>query len=33
LACASASTCMAVGAFTNTFPNGPKFGLAERLNG
>jgi hypothetical protein len=33
LACASASTCMAVGAFTNTFPNGPKFGLAERWNG
>jgi hypothetical protein len=29
LACPSASTCMAVGAFTNTFPNGPKFGLAE----
>ncbi|MGN6169419.1 MAG: hypothetical protein ACTHQQ_14800, partial [Solirubrobacteraceae bacterium] len=30
VACGSASTCMAVGAFTNTFPNGPKFGLGER---
>jgi hypothetical protein len=28
VACRTASSCMAVGAFTNTFPNGPKFGLA-----
>ena len=33
VACPTASSCMAVGAFTNTFPNGPKFGLAERWKG
>jgi hypothetical protein len=33
VACPTATSCMTVGAFKNTFPNGPRLGLAERWKG